>query len=294
LAGHGATLQAQVLAEEALLLVESNQAIQFEDLQAAQRLAQTAEALWQRELKPDRDLDAATVSRIQRNVVRRITQLCRQAFVREAQSPAWPALAIALAQNAVRRGPYDESLHYVLGELMLTHATGQAVVDFFLAELPHDLKPQTSHYFIAMGLMKLADDDAALQNLQHALQIDPAHEMSQRQWGLLLERQGQLVPALQHLVEATRIHPEYRAALLDVARLADRLGRPEQAEQWRARARAAPSNSPRRFVYWARYLQQHGRSRAALTELGRRLQEAPDDQEALELRQLILASGTSQ
>lgn len=290
LEGHDDTPQAQVLAAEALLLVESNQAIQFQDVHAAERLAQTADALWQRDLQPDRDLDAATLNRVRQNLVRRVAQLCRQPFVREAERGAWPELGIRLAREAVRRGPYDESLHYVLGELMLTHGSGQAVVEFFGSELSRDDKPQTSHYFIALGHAKQGDDDLALAHLQQALAIDPAHEMSQRQWGLLLERQGQLVSALEHLVEATRIHPEYRPALLDVARLAAKLGHPERAEEWRARAQAAQTNSPRRFVYWARYLHQHGRTRAALSELARRLQEAPDDEEALELRRSILAA----
>lgn len=289
LAEHDDTPQAQVLTDEALLLVESNQAIQFQDLHAAERLAQTADALWRRDLQADRDLDAATIERIRKNLVRRVAQLCRQPFVREAERGAWPELGIRLAREAVRHGPYDESLHYVLGELMLAHASGQATVEFFDAELSRDAKPQTSHYFIAMGLARQGNIDGAIQHLQQALAIDPAHEMSQRQWGLLLERQGQLVPALEHLVEATRIHPEYRAALLDVARLADELGHPERAEQWRARARSAPPSSPRRFVYWARYLHQHGRNEAALSELARRLQEAPEDEEALALRATILA-----
>jgi tetratricopeptide (TPR) repeat protein len=279
-----------VLAAEALLLVESNQAIQFQDRAAAQRLIQTAEELWGRALKPGRDLDAATVSRVRQNLVRRIAQLSRQPFVSQSAQAGWAELLVPAAQAAVRQGPYDESLHYVLGNLMLAQGSGQSVVEFFSAELARDQKPQTSHYFIATGLAKQGDVDGAVSQFQRALAIDPAHEMSQRQWGLLLEQQGQLVPALEHLVEATRIHPEYRAALLDVARLAGRLGHPEQAARWLERARAATPDTPRRFVYWARYLQQHGRNRAALAELARRLEQTPEDAEALELRRTMLAT----
>lgn len=202
-----------------------------------------------------------------------------------------PARAIATLQRAVERGPYDETLHYALGRAMVEHSTPEQLIAFFTAELPRDAKPQTSHYFLALGHERLGNVGAAAHELQAALAIDPAHEMSQHQWGLLLERQGNLVPALEHLVEATRIHPEYRPALLDVARLAERLGHPVEATRWRERASRANPTTERRFVYWARYLHDKGRDAAALNELERRLAAAPRDPEALELRRKILEAG---
>lgn len=57
---------------------------------------------------------------------------------------------------------------------------------------------------------------------------------------------------------------------------------------WRERARVANPNTPRRFVYWARYLHSKGRNAAALRELDRRLVDAPGDPEALALRRAIV------
>src|SRR5581483_191169 len=123
--------------------------------------------------------------------------------------------------------------------------------------------------------------------LRQALEIDPAHEMSQREWGLLLERQGKLEDGLGHLVEATRIHPDFRPAFEDAARVADKLGRTADAATYRKGAASADPNSPRRFVHWARYLHEHGRDEAAMKELERMLAERPNDPEALALRDQI-------
>src|SRR5262249_16860975 len=72
---------------------------------------------------------------------------------------------------------------------------------------------------------------------------DPAHEMSQRQWGLLLERQGRTAEALDHYVEATRIHPDFRVAWEDAARVATQLGRTQDAEAFRKAATPPDPNS---------------------------------------------------
>lgn len=378
---HTEGLEDEVLSAEATLLVLSNQAIQFRDRDAAKRLMETSRALWQRELAPEKTLefglDAATVSRIRRNQVRRVAQLARQPFVhdwpdiernssllggyswreveallasgrldqaeafiaealtwaphavpllaykgqlaaRRGQDPmAWferslegypklalPALllsrhllgqelpdaAIAVLQAATHERTYDETVRYTLGELMSVHETGEQMLAFFSAASSRDEKPQTSHYFVALAHHKLDNAPAAIAALERALAVDPAHEMSQRLWGLILERQGQLVPALEHLVEATRIHPEFRAALEDVARLAERLGHSAEAARWRGRAQRADTNTPRRFVYWAAYLHARGREVAALRELDRRLMDAPGDREALTLRRAILSA----
>lgn len=198
--------------------------------------------------------------------------------------------AIAVLQRAVREAPYDENLHYLLGQMMERHASPDAMVEFFSEEVRRDQKPQTSQYFWAVGLERKGDVEGALAHLRKALEIDPAHEMSQRRWGLLLERQGRPEEALEHFVEATRIHPEYKAALEDAARVAKRLGRGAQAQEYEKRAAGANPNTPRQFVYWARYLHQHGRNRDALAEVERMLAERPKDPEALRLRDEIRAA----
>src|SRR4051812_7269773 len=49
--------------------------------------------------------------------------------------------AISLLQSAVRSGPYDESLHYTLGNLMLAHEPPQKLIQFFSQEIGRDDKP---------------------------------------------------------------------------------------------------------------------------------------------------------
>ena len=198
--------------------------------------------------------------------------------------------AIRAMQDAVRKGPYDENLHYMLGDTMVKHAPSAEIVAFFSEEVTRDKKPQTSHYYWARGLDKGGDADGAVAHFQEALEIDPAHEMSQREWGALLERQGKLEDALEHYAEATRIHPEFRSALEDAARVATQLGRHTEAESYRSRAARADPSSPRRFVYWARYLHDHGRDAAAWPEIQLALREMPADPEALQLRDQIRAT----
>jgi len=195
--------------------------------------------------------------------------------------------AIRVMEDAVRKGPYDEDLHYLLGGTIDRHGTPDEMIRFFSEEVAHDEKPQTSHYFWAIGLERKGDTNGAVAHLRQALEIDPAHEMSQREWGLLLERQGKLEDGLGHLVEATRIHPDFRPAFEDAARVADKLGRTADAATYRKGAASADPNSPRRFVHWARYLHEHGRDEAAMKELERMLAERPNDPEALALRDQI-------
>jgi tetratricopeptide (TPR) repeat protein len=209
---------------------------------------------------------------------------------RELVASGRTAEAVALLEDAVRKGPYDEGLDYALGELMTEHAPAAEMIRFFSSELEHDAKPQTSHYFWAIGLARSGDVDGAIAHLETALDIDPAHEMSQRLWGVLLERRGQLEAAYAHMIEATRIHPEFRAALQDAARVARRLGRNQEAASLEARARVADPNTPRCFVYWARYLHAKGRDAAALVEVDRRLLADPSDAEALTLRAAITSA----
>ena len=201
--------------------------------------------------------------------------------------------AVAGLQRAVRETPYDEGLHYFLGETMQRHATPLAMIEFFSTEAARDQKPQTSHYFWALGLERSGDLPGAIDHLQRALELDPAHELSQRQWGLWLEGQGKLEEALAHFEEAAAIHPEFRAALADAARVAQRLGRAAQADAFRARAARANPNTQRRFLYWARYLHQHGRDGAAQAELQRMLSAVPNDPEALALRDALGVTGGS-
>jgi len=198
--------------------------------------------------------------------------------------------AIAVLQGAVRTGPYDEGLHYALGETMTEHATPEAMIAFFSAEIGQDEKPQTSHYFWAMGLARKGDFLGAAAELERALSIDPAHEMSQRLWGTLLERQGRLEAALEHFVEATKIHPEYRDALWDAARVAGKLGRASEEASFVERARTADPNTPRCYLYWASYLHEHGHEEAAWAEIQCMLAVRPDDAEALRVREAVAAS----
>jgi tetratricopeptide (TPR) repeat protein len=195
---------------------------------------------------------------------------------------------IAMLQEAVRTGPYDENLRYFLGHTMEQHASAQAMVDFYSAEAARDPKPQTSHYFWAVGLARLGDTKGALVQLERALEIDPAHEMSQHRIGMMLEQQGELQRALERYEEAARIHPDYREALASAARVAEQLGRSELASEYQRRAGIADPSSPRRYLHWARYLSQRGRNEAALAELERMLKEQPGDPEATALRDRIL------
>jgi tetratricopeptide (TPR) repeat protein len=198
--------------------------------------------------------------------------------------------AIAVLQQAVREGPYDEDLHYMLGQSMERHSTPESIIEFFSKEVERDKKPQTSHYFWAVGLERQGDMEGAVAQLQKALEIDPAHEMSQWRWGVLLDRQGRSEEALEHLQEAIKIHSDFKNALQDAARVADKLGRSAEAESYRTQLASADPGSPRRFLHWATYLHEHGRDRAAWDEIHRYLDERPNDPEGTKLRDEIRAA----
>lgn len=193
------------------------------------------------------------------------------------------AEAIAALKEAVRVGPYDEAVRYMLGNAMEAHATPEDMIAYFGGAAASDPKPQTSLYFWAVGLERAGDADGAIAKLAEALEVDPAHEMSEHRWGAILEAQGRYEEALAHYRRAVEIFPEYRAAHEQAARLCTRLGREAEAAEHLERARASDPLTPRRFVYWARYLAKRGRRDAAIAELERALRANPDDAEALAL-----------
>ena len=190
------------------------------------------------------------------------------------------AEAMTVLRNAIASGPYDENTRYALGNLMERHASPEEMVTYYSQAVATDPKPQTSHYFWALGLERSGDTEGAIAELRRALEVDPAHEMSQLRWGAILERQGQLEEALAHYREAVRIHPEFREAQQACAAALDRLGRAEEAEEHRQLAARADPSSPRRFLYWGRYLVDAGRFAAAVPELERAVAALPEDAEA--------------
>jgi superkiller protein 3 len=190
--------------------------------------------------------------------------------------------AIAALQELIRVGPYDENGHYILGSLMEAHARPEEMVRYWSAEAARDAKPQTSHYFWAVGLERSGDFDGAIAQLNAALEIDPAHEMSELRWAAILEKRGRLDEALVHCLIATEILPDFRSAHETCARLLRALGRSREAD---AELELAKRTDPpsRRYVHWARYLLRKGRTTAAIAELERALREDPRDTEAADL-----------
>jgi tetratricopeptide (TPR) repeat protein len=161
--------------------------------------------------------------------------------------------------------------------------------EFWRGEMSHDQKPQTSLYFWAVALERHGDLDAAYAKLGEALEVDPAHEMSENRRGTIREKQRRLDEALAHYRTAAEILPDFRDAHLNAARVLTALGRPAEAQAARDLADRADPRMPRRFVSWARYLLKKGRKEAAAAELQRALQANPDDAEA---RELLARSGS--
>lgn len=193
------------------------------------------------------------------------------------------AEAIAKLREAVRIGRYDEDARYLLGSLMEQHAPPREMEEYWRNQAGRDAKPQTSLYFWAVALERQGDLEAAYRKLGEALEVDPAHEMSENRRGLIRERQGRLEDALAHYRTAAEILPGFRPPLENAARVLERLGRSEEARAVRERISHPPSDTPSRYVSWARWLLKKGRKEAALAELQRALAENPDDAAAKEL-----------
>jgi tetratricopeptide (TPR) repeat protein len=188
--------------------------------------------------------------------------------------------AIAALQQAIRLGAYDESLHYTLGNWMEAHATPADMVRYWSEEVKTDAKPQTAYYYWADGLARAGDDADALDKLAHALEIDPAHELSELGIAQILDHQGKHAEALSHCQTATRIFPDFRIAHEFCAKILSALGRNADAAHETTLAQQSKPDTPRRFVYWARYLAMKGRRGAAVAELQRALAQDPNDGEA--------------
>jgi len=200
--------------------------------------------------------------------------------------------AIDALEQAIAVGAYDENLHYALGGWMEAHATPQSMIDYWSKEAKTDPKPQTAYYYWAVGLERSGDDAAALAKLAQALEIDPAHELSELRIAQILQRQGKHQDALQHCQTATRIFPDLRVGHELCAKILRALGRTADAERELELGKASDPNTPRRFVYWARYLAEKGRTSAAIAELSRALAQNANDSEARALLEKI-APGTA-
>ncbi len=205
------------------------------------------------------------------------------ALVRQAQlyfkAEQWQR-GIATLEEAIRVGPYDENLHYNLGSWMEARATPDSMIRYWSEELKRDPKPQTAYYYWAAGLERSGDEAGALGKLAQALQVDPAHELSELRCGQILARQRKTKEALSHCLAAIDIFPEFAAAHELCANLYKELGRTKDAERETTLAATSNSHSPRRFFYWGRYLAKKGRNEAAAAELRRALEQNPNDTEA--------------
>jgi tetratricopeptide (TPR) repeat protein len=191
--------------------------------------------------------------------------------------------AIAEMQEVIRIGPYDEGDRYALGELMEQRATPQAMATYWSGMVASDPKPQTSLYFWAIALLRQNDLDGAEAKLREALQTDPAHEMSEFRYCLLLERRGDLAGALRHCDIAVEIFPDFRGAHEARARLLTSLGRSADAERARQDALRSDPNTIHRFRHWGSALLRRGRYAAAAAELARAVEADPTDAEAAAL-----------
>lgn len=202
---------------------------------------------------------------------------------RTLQAQGQWAQAIDALKSAVRVGPYDEGTRYALGELMDAHGDPADMVRYWAALQATDPKPQTSLYFQALGLARQGDTTAAMTRLDEVLAIDPAHEMSELRYCVLLDSRGDHTRALEHCDRAIEIFPDFRGALEQRARVLTALGRTTDAARDTAAARTADPNTPRRFRYWGRYLVRKHRYAQAVVELRRALDTDPSDAEAVAL-----------
>ncbi len=98
--------------------------------------------------------------------------------------------------------------------------------------------------------------------------------------GKILEDEGQLEEALVHYQEALLIHPEFPDAHESAARVLEAFHRGDEAAEERRLAAASDPSSPRRFLYWGRYLVGKERYAAAVAELEHAVEAMPDDEEA--------------
>ena len=119
--------------------------------------------------------------------------------------------------------------------------------------------------------------------IREALDVDPAHEMSQNQWGLVLEKQGRIEEAVTHFQKAVSIHLDFTEAHQNLARALRELSRDEEADRHLELARRSDPNTKKRYLYWGRALVREGRYRAAIPELQKAIRVDPEDQEARNL-----------
>ena len=99
--------------------------------------------------------------------------------------------------------------------------------------------------------------------------------------GLVQEMNGELDSAYRSLETAAELDPEAVPVLVELAKIATRLGRTEEAEQWIEQALALEPDNTRLKMMLARIYASAGNSKSAIEVLDDVLNDEPDNEEAL-------------
>ncbi len=157
---------------------------------------------------------------------------------------------------------YHEVSFWQNGETLWNHA------------IDNGFDSSVARYSLGTLFLRKRQPDAALAELEKALQINPDYADAEMNVGVALLQKGDLDGAISHTRKAIEIDPGYFEADYNLGNLLQQRGRPDEAIPYYRKALAAKPNYP----------EAHNSLGVALAEKGELDRAIPEFEEALRLR----------
>ncbi len=155
-----------------------------------------------------------------------------------ADRPGWPRaarggwgvlLAFSVALNLLATADHYAEVDTLRGLKLKSAGRLQEAIEQYEHALQIDPDDADAHECLGNAFMQLGKLPEAIGHQEQALRIKPDHAEGHNNLGVTLERAGKTGEAIQHFEQALRIKPDYAEAHYDLAMTLARTGRVEEA-----------------------------------------------------------------
>jgi len=136
------------------------------------------------------------------------------------------------ATGMAATSPQRENALFNLGIALLQQKQYEDAASYFKESLRIRRDASDTYYHLALALRGMGDDEAALDELNIALQFDPRYAQAHYQSGLIYKDQGKMDLAAQHIAAAVEIAPKVKEPKASLASFGG-------ADEWLEKSRDA-------------------------------------------------------
>jgi tetratricopeptide (TPR) repeat protein len=113
--------------------------------------------------------------------------------------------------------PHNDEVLAKKGEWLVRQGQANDALPYLQAAIKRNSANVSAHYYLAVAQTNRNELDAALQNLNTTLWLQPLNASAQYQMGLIYQQQGNGAAAIEHYLKAISIKPELKTARLKLA-----------------------------------------------------------------------------